>query len=457
MTPADPVAAALGNASLLGVGYLLLGHRRLAALAALGTIVLLKYTASVAATWCELLLLVWWVIGVAHGWFLARGRVRLMAPRGQRAGVLTLAVVVVLTAGLLRTDAYGIEARVHEARESGDCEEAVAAQGEVWFGHRVAGSVAVDHGAAVVETCHRLERAAAELAAAQTGSIDDLRQGFRILAGVLDEPGHHRTVETALASFLSELPTRDSCDTADIAAWLLDREPSGDLLDRSARTAARTEPAALVACGDELMERSSWKQARTRYQRLLDVYPNDSSLDEARSGVREASEAIELDKVRGLVRETLDADSGYCAEPAPYSGAPAYDKGDSRALFLGSDEYTGKLPDSWRTDDPAKAALVVCAGSATNGASVESCYYETTSRYSPHHVTFHKAKIPVKVYELRTGKRVAQRQLQIGGTSCPPTLHYTTYGLDDYGPNANQLVSVGKSDVRDAFRPIMKR
>ncbi|MCT9145561.1 hypothetical protein N4G67_41975, partial [Streptomyces violarus] len=129
--PADPLAVALGNATLLGLGYLLLRRRRLTGIAVIGTVGLVDLTAKTADTWYEILLLLWWAAGIAHGWLLARRRPERVVRRGQRAGTLTLTLAVVLTASLLRIDAYGIENRVTEAREGGDCEAAVAAQGEV--------------------------------------------------------------------------------------------------------------------------------------------------------------------------------------------------------------------------------------------------------------------------------------------------------------------------------------
>ncbi|MFI2507715.1 hypothetical protein [Streptomyces sp. NPDC018972] len=456
--PCDPVTAALGNASLLAIGYLLLGHRWSAAFAVAGTALLLALTASTAETWCEILLLLWWAAGIAHGWFLARRRAEHGVRRGQRAGALAVTLAVLLTVVLLRVDAYGIEDRVDEARESGDCGTAVAAQGEVWFGHRLAGAPVVEPGDAVVEACHRLERAASTLAdARRNGNTEGLERGFRILTDVLSRPGNEQTVGTVLDTFLDGLPTEDSCDTADITGWLRDREPTRDVLDRSADTAARTEPAASVGCGDDLMAEDAWQQARTRYQHLLDEYPDHARADEARGGVEKATLAIELDEVRRLVENTSDAESGYCDTPAKYSGAPPYRKGSSRALFLGDTEYTGRLPGRWRTGDPAKAALVVCASTAENGAAVETCHYENEkSAYLPHRVTFHKVRIPLKVYELRTGKRVGPRQVQISGGSCPRVLLYEYYGPYDLGPG-DQLVSTTTSDVRDAFRPVVKR
>lgn len=455
--PCDPVAVALGNASLLAIGYLLLGHRRGAAIAVLGTGTLLNLTASTAATWCEILLLLWWAAGVVHGWFLARRRAEHLVRRGQRAGALAVTVAVLLTAVLLRVDAHGIEDRVNEAREGGDCRAAVAAQGEVRAGHRLAGAPVVEPGDAVVEACHRLERAASTLAAAgRSGEIEELERGFGILAGVLGEPGNEQTVKAVLDTFLAGLPTEDPCDTADITGWLRDREPTRDVLDRSAGTAARTEPAALAGCGDQLMGKDDWQQARARYQHVLDVYPHDARTGEARSGVRKATLAIELDTVRRLVEDASDAQSGYCDTPAKYSGAPPVRTGSNRALFLGDTQYTAQLPAAWRTGDAARATLVVCADTAENGTAVETCSYENKkSRYLPHQVTFHKVRIPLKVYELRTGKRIDPRSVQISGRSCPDVLHYEYY-MYDLGPG-DQLVATAKSDARDAFRPVVKR
>ncbi|MFF3817444.1 hypothetical protein ACFYYD_12665 [Streptomyces bluensis] len=455
--PGDPVAAALGNATLLGIGYLLLGRWKPAAFALIGTGWLLNLTASTAETWCEILLLLWWAAGIAHGWFLARRHADHVIRRGQRMGTLAVTVLVLLTAVLLRVDAYGIEDRVNEAREGGDCATAVAAQDEVGWGHRLAGAPVVEPGEAVVEMCHRLERAASTLAgAARDGDTEDLERGFGILAGVLREPGNEQTVHAALDAFLDGLPTEDACHTADIAGWLREREPTRDVLDRSADTAARTEPGALARCGDDLMAEDAWSEALARYQDLLDAYPDDTRADRARSGVRKATLAIELDRVRSLISQTSDAESGYCDTPARYSGAPPYRKGFNRALFLGDTEYTEGLPGDWSTGDPAKAALVVCAGTAENGAAVETCYYENDkSEYLPHEVTFHKAKVPLKVFELRTGKRIDPRSVQISGSSCPSSLYYEYY-MYDLGPG-DQLVTSSKSDVRNAFRPVVKR
>lgn len=456
----DRAAVALGNASLFGLGYLLLGRKRPAAAAALGTCILFALTAQVAATWCEILLLSWWAAGVAHGWFLAGAPAERLAGRGRRVSAFAVTGAVLLTAVLLRVDAYGIEDRVDEARERGDCAAAVAAQEEVRADHRMAGGPVAGRGDAVVEACDRLEEAAVTLAGgARHGNVGELKSGFAAVARVLREPGNGKTAGAVLDGFLDALPTGDACNTADVAEWLGDRKPIRGVPDRSAATAARTEPAALVGCGDDLMDEDEWRQARANYQRLLDEYPDDDRTDEARGGVRKATRAMELAEVRRLVETSgPGTESGYCDKPAKYSGAPRYRKGDAPALFLGDSEYTGELPGGWRTDDPAEAALVVCADEAKNGPAVETCSYENPkSEYLPHRVTFRKVEIPLKIYELRTGKRVGPRKVRIGGGSCPQVLRYTSYGPTDLGPPGDQFVSTGKSDVKDAFRPVLKR
>jgi hypothetical protein len=66
--PRDPLAVAVANASLLGIGYLLLGRRQLAAVAVLITAVLVAMLATVNRTlWFEILVLAWWVAQIAHG------------------------------------------------------------------------------------------------------------------------------------------------------------------------------------------------------------------------------------------------------------------------------------------------------------------------------------------------------------------------------------------------------
>ncbi|MDO0937207.1 hypothetical protein QQY66_37855 [Streptomyces sp. DG2A-72] len=130
----DPLAVALGNASLLGVGCLLMRRWKLAVAAAAGTVILVSRLVSTEEASYEITVLVWWAAVIIHGWYLAgRGADRVAVPR-QR--LVTLPVL--LTARLARFDASQIGQSVTDARERGDRAGVLSAQDEVWFGHRIA-------------------------------------------------------------------------------------------------------------------------------------------------------------------------------------------------------------------------------------------------------------------------------------------------------------------------------
>lgn len=467
----DPLAVALGNASLLGVGYLMLRRRRLALAAVIVTVMLVSRYMSTADSTYEIAVLAWWLAVVVHGWFLARrGSGSRGAARGRRLVALGVALPVLLTVGLLRYDVSRIGQSVTGARERGDCAGVLSAQDGVWFAHRIADAPLTARGDMAVRACDRLRTARTELATALTGDTDALEKGFGTLASVLAQPGNDKTVEAALNGFLAGLPAKDPCDTVTVTDWLRDRERSHDVLDRSADTATRTAPAALVGCGDELMEDSSWKEARDNYEQLLDQYSGNDLADQARKGARKATLSIELANVRSLLTETTDTENTdgtesqlpeYCSSPAQYSGAKPRGKGTNRALFYNAGEYDTDysldLPDSWHADEPTDAVLVVCMGETTYGDSVEMCPYRDRDSGERTYVTFYKVAIPVQVYELRTGKLVADRTIQINGTSCPATLTYESYsGLEPITP-IGEYVKASESDVKDAFRPLVAR
>ncbi|MFI7390908.1 hypothetical protein [Streptomyces tendae] len=446
----DPLAVAVGNASLLGAGYLILGRRGLFWAAAVVTVALLWLTYATAETWCELLVVLWWATAVGHGWWLARRHPAAGPRRGQRLLALALTVPVLAAAGWVRFDAHGVEDDVAEARADGDCGAAVAAQDEVAFRHRLVAAPVAARGDAVVEACERMDTAGGYLGGGLTGDLDSLETGFRRLGAVLGESGNERTVRATLDRFLDRLPTDDGCLTVTVADWLRERAPGpGDLTGPASATAARIAPRALMDCADGFMSTRDWPGARERYQRLLDEYPDDVHADAARKGVRKAGLAIELDRITELVAAADSMDSGYCRKPAKYSQAPAYRKGRTSAVFVGDTEYTDKLPEEWRTDT-AHTSLVVCTGEAKAGDVVETCQYRDHNG-SIGSVRFNKLAVRVKGYALRTGKLVVDRTVQLGGESCPGILRYF-----DALPS-RMAVTPSNGDVRDAFGPVVGR
>ncbi|WHT16091.1 hypothetical protein N8J89_23470 [Crossiella sp. CA-258035] len=447
--PQDPLAVALGNASLLSVGYFLMRRVRLGVITLLITLALVAAQAgTVRETWLEFTLLGWWLLLVWHGWFLAR-RAEPVVRKGQRLWALATALVVLLVVGFLRFDAAGIEREVTAAKERGDCGQALSALDQVGFGHRVADAPLTVRGEQTADACQRLRRSADKLTAALTGNTEALKAGFDELANVLANlPGHEKMTDTVLNAFLGSLPAKSPCHTVVVTTWLRQRQATKNTLDRAAEVVDKHAPLALAECGDLIMDGKQWAQAKAQYQQLIDQYPGHELTGRAEEGVRKATLAIELDNVRGLLRGSKSA---YCASPAQYSAAPPYGKGTNRAIMAGEGEYTGRLPGEWKTEDPTQAVLVVCAGRKEYGAMVRSCLYQNKMLPRvPHSVAFHKIAIPVRAYELRTGKRVVDAKVEVGGSVCPRVLHYRTI-FNDGPPPSQVYVTESDKEVHDAF------
>jgi len=462
----DPLAVAVGNASLFGIGYFLLGRRRLGAATVAVSLVLVAYAVAVARTWAEIVVLVWWAAPITHGWFQA-GRdaqrpepLPKPEPAPRKASWFIAAgsaAVVLVVFGVLRFDAVRAGGDVADARAAGDCAGVLRAQDGVWLGDRVADAPLSASGDAVVRDCHRLQATATALDnALASGDSSDLQRPFRTFASVLSRPGNERIVAPVLDGFLNGLPTEDPCGTAALTDWLRDRKPATPPLNRSADTVRRTAPAALLSCADDQMDDENWTAAKTRYQQLADTYPDDDRAEKAKDGA-------ELANVSGLLDGPAGDKPAYCSHPAKYGGAPKYGKGTNKAMFFGNTEYTGKLPKSWRTGDPEDAALIVCADDDERGSTVQGCPYTGRQDGKTYFVNFHKINIKVRAYELRTAKKVADRTIEISGTACPPTIHWTEYhgfggtspGLGGLGPDPDQYVR--SPDVDGAFHSLVIR
>ncbi|MGB3441751.1 MAG: hypothetical protein WBA97_23645 [Actinophytocola sp.] len=459
--PADPLAVAVGNASLLGVGYVLLGRKGLAVATVLVTVLFLFLLLSVTPTlWFEFVIVAWWVAVIVHGWVLARRRPRPDPVRGQRFVALGAAVPVLLVFGLLRFDAAGLEQDTADARADGDCAAALDATGALWFGHRVADAPLTERAGTTTRACDQLRTAGRKLdEALDGGDADSLAAGFRDLRKVLAGlPGHEEMVRSTVDRFVEGLPVEDACDTKALTDRLAKEKPRG-VLSGAAEVVPRLAPAAIVECADFFADKSDWQSARRDYQQFLDQYPDHDLAPKAQTGLTVATQAIELANVRTLLTPAAGSVPAYCDKPAPYSGAKPYvPNAPNRALVYGNDAHTGKIPPGWRATDAADAVIVVCAGETAYGTPVQTCPYESKSGLSPFgytDVTFHRIAIPLRVFEVRTGKLVAQFNLEIGGASCPAVLEYTSYGYTDLGPPSQVYVAASVTDVQGAFRPLL--
>lgn len=447
--PPDRPAIALGNASLLGIGYLLLGRRGWAVVTGAVTIAFLVVLGAVIpGVWFEVLFLVWWAALIAHGWYLAGSPARPTSVRRPRVLALLVTVPVLLAVGYVRFDAADIEDSVAEARDSGDCGQAQSALDRLWFGHYVVDGPMTVRTDRTAQACARLAVAGATLTAA-TSQRDTrgLQAGYSELGAVLaDLPGHEKMTGTVLDRFLGRLPGRDPCDTAELTDWLRQRPASHNLLDRSAAVLPKIAPAALVGCGDKQAGDQDWAAAKARYQQLLDQYPGHPLTAKAKAGLVQATQGLELQHLFAL-------GDNYCATPAVYSGAAPYVKGaTNRALVFHADkyddDYLDKLPADWQADD-SHAVLAVCIGERESGMPIRTCPYRSTSNGQVRNVTFSKMAFPVKAYELRTGHLVIDTRVEIGGAVCPPTV--TSLGPDD---QLRMVAEPSDADIAAAFAPV---
>ncbi|BCY13165.1 tol-pal system YbgF family protein [Actinoplanes sp. L3-i22] len=451
----DRLAAAAGNASFLSLGYFMMRRPGLGVLTLIVSFILMFFVVpSVHTVLIEIVAVLWWLAMIVHGWFLARGPVEPSAKLRQRIIGLAAAVVVLLVLGLLRVQAGGIGQAVTDAKANGDCSHALEKLDKVWLGLRIADAPLAAKDDDTVSACHQLNDArdqiAAGLAAADT---TELNNGFDRLNLVLTSmPGHERMTDKVLDQFLSGLPVSDACSTVKITEWLGDRAKTGNTLDRAADVVPQHEPTALLGCGDGYMSTKNWTAAKGAYQQLINAYPSDPGTVKAKEGIAKADLAIELDTLR---ERTTGTTADYCQNPSKYSAAKGYGKGVNKAMVFGNTTQSNRLPASWKTTNPEAATLVLCIGSDTQGSAVRTCDYRSglgTGRYP---VTFHKVKITVKGYEIRTGKQVFSTTMQFGGSSCPSTVSYTSTLGADLGPPRHMDVKVNAADVKAQFQKLI--
>jgi hypothetical protein len=445
----DPPAVALGNASLLGLGYFLVRRPLFGLLGLAGTATLLVLMYQRKDTAYQFALLGWGLLQIVHGYWLAHRQTDRTSSIPKRIVAVVITLSVVGTAIVLKRGAAAVEDEVTAARESGDCVGVVRAQGNVWFGDRLVAGRAMDRGDRDAEICGTLSAADGRLyTATQQTDLTALQEAYEALAEIAADPRQQRTAGVVMDRFVKDLQGMSPCAVIDVTAWLRDRPLTHNLLDRANAVVPRIEPNALLACADSHASQEEWQEALTIYQRLVSGYPKAKQSVRGRAGVTRASLAIELKEVDRLM------DSGeYCSKPARYRGAKPYGRGLNGAVFLGeSVAYSLKLPSEWMSP-VSQARIVVCTGKEGLGAAVKTCPYvpETSPSGPVTNVTFRKVTIPVKVYELRTARLVQATTLSISGESCP-------YYLSNwYTGDRTRAVTPSNAQVQAVFRPLLVR
>jgi hypothetical protein len=451
---------ALGNASLCGVGYLMLGHRRAAVGTGLITLTLLAILGGAARTlWFEIVVLVWWLALVAHGWYLAGGWPG--RRRTDRSGSLIVGAaffaVVLAAFSLLRLQVASINSQVSAATRAGDCKRAAAALDRRWAFDYLADAPGAVRRNEAGSVCTQVGAVAARLDTVVTsGDPTGLPSALQDLSSILAaKPRYERIVTRALDDFLARLPLRNPCTNKIITDNLGSYDKQDPLQGPAQATVSRLEPAALVGCGDQALASTDWTGAKALYQQALNEYPNSPLALRAFAGLVTANQEIELDHVR-TVLGTDTTNTVYCSNPSAWSGDAAYRAvSPNRVLLRGDTTYVDQLPGDWVVTDVTKAVLVACMSPKEQGDVVESCPYRDEVNGNLVTVNFHKIAIPIRVIEVRTGQDVADLRVQVSGASCPST----TTGppgdpsvLDKYVDAPDSAVSAA---VRDALGPVI--
>ncbi|WP_158299711.1 tetratricopeptide repeat protein [Glycomyces paridis] len=481
----EPAATAAGNASFLGIGYLVVGRPGLAAIAAGGSVVLTLILANAeqpAWGW-RIALLVWWLATVLHGWYLGGHRTdwRLdpAPPLGRRPRAVGLAsgaavlLVLVLVALSARWTGYTLT----RAHEDGDCERVGAIADSLGPQHAVVDGLTVVAGEKQVDACTYvlaalanesdpeaavaeldeylehpearwdgaaglradllLEQAAASLETANTQGSTPLRIAFDHIEDAIEGAADRADdAEDLMAEFSTGLAaSADPCSLMSFADWIDTNEKRAEAYPVFTETVANLAPDATFTCAETLLAASNWDPAAEAFGRFATEYPDDERAADAKAGE-------EMANVRPLLDgwpEAEDADPQYCDSPAPLSAAPAYSGSGPHPMALFGFDRADAFPPSWFASDITDAVLVVCVGEVEEGADVGSCIYEGGVE-----VEFYTKQYAVAAIEVHTGTVVFEGNVQVGG-DCPEILYY--FG----DPPERRAVESSDSDYRDAF------
>lgn len=479
----DPVAAVAGNATMLGLGYMLMRRPILAALALCGT-GFLAWSAAVQTEnplW-RYLLPSWGLVMILHAWWLTRRErpvplVDLVEPdpaRRLRVWALTAAALVLLTVGWFRLDAWWIVHDAETAHTRGDCAEAEAALGTLDAVHRVAFGPIVERGEEEGDACALLLSALAEGDASPSAAAITLstyldhpgalwdgagpkRAEFLLQAALLERTPNPTTLEAAFAQLTETLEShpdqsgavRDTMEgfMADLEAapspctgyavdhWLADRQWEAEAITAPIAAAADQVPLRLLGCADEWNE-SDLGSAAGLYREFLTAYPDH--------------------ELAGRAAEGILASDSYCTDPVAYRGAPAADgAGPHPMQLLGGWGSEGRgFPDSWIAETADETALVVCVD-AEVGEFQESCMYRAPSG-NTFWAGFFAHRFTIKAYSLRTGEVVADYAREIG-RACPNRLDgsYNTIYYSSSGDTLTMASEYTDEDFRNMFAGLM--
>lgn len=485
---ADLLAVLLGNASLLGVGYLFLRRWRLALLALAGTTALVIALAMTAGSPIVLTVLAVWGVAMAvHGWVLVRGSLPAARRWSQRivAGAVVVALVAVVIGLRAATERTVRDAAA--AHTAGDCERASTLLERLGPADRAVHGAMALRGEADLEACGLLldalaladpdvagPRDAADAVAVymrhpnalwegagprraeflldtaySNGAVDRkaLEAGFEQLGTTLDEaPGEAGRVESVAEGFLADLAEEpDHCAVRDVVEWVDGQEWDAPALAEPVAAASDEVPRRILGCARTLADADELTRSRRTYEALLRDFPRDRRAEVASDELYDVITGIQ----RKHVRDLLTA-GRYCANPEPYRGAAPYRRSGANPMRVyGIDPVAHAFPRSWRANSLDDMVLVACVDGPKNGSYQDTCLYESDASPWGSEVRFYASRFDVKLYEVRTGRQVAAFSDEFG-EPCPPSILVESY-VDFFVPPETKRSSFTSGELRGMF------
>lgn len=485
--PVDPVAAIVGNATALGLGYMLMGRVRLALAAIAGTaFLLLPLAADPGNLAWRYGFGAWWVLMCFHAWHLTRRteaallegrrkRMRLIATGA--AGFVLLAVVG------FHLDAWRTVRGAEADHAEGDCASAVETLEGLDAVDRITNGPIIIEGEEQLEACRLLNRARAEGLLTGASTMEDylahpaalwdgagperaamlfdvarggdpaepLEAGFAQLTDTLAaDPGQSDRVRGTVEQLMADLDADTApCEAVAVDDWIAGKTWNAPEITEPIAAAADAVPLRLLGCARSQAAHEKLLDAQAAYQRFLAEYPDHAEAATASDEAYEVDSRIEFDNV-----STLLAADEYCQAPAPWRGAPAYSgSGPHPMWMIGLDGSAYGMSDSWLSDSFEETEIVTCVDGPKQGRHLDTCYYENPiSEYFPSQVDFYATRFDVKVFELRTGEQVDSYTVQFEGDPCPEVLEYTSISGIDFAPPPSEVdAEVSDAQVRSVF------
>ena len=497
----DPLSVVVGNATLLGIGYLMQRRFNAAAAALIGTATLLVPLIWEPGTvrW-PIVMGLWWVVILLESLTFCRSETREKSDRGTytpkalwftRISVITLVVAMLFAGYMSRGDAEDTVDRASQAHRDGECERTTATVEQLNVVHRIVAGDVVDDAAAQVEACELLADGWASDGKADTQEVIDSLTRYLDHDGALwhvagierarlllersladqDHVGDRVRALRQIEATLSETPSlaaeatalldfylsgygedRTACRLMANAAWIADRGSSVAALDGVVAAAAAAAPVHMIDCAREHVAQGGYDAGIEQYLEFLEQYPDH----ELAAQVQEEMNATESD--RADARELAEfgrllASGAYCRDPIPSPHAGAFDGiANGSVWFYGPYQVESDFPEELRTRSQREATAVACVSGPEDGSFLTTCEYYAVMG-SEDEVDLYTSVFEVEVYALRTGELVESYSEEIGG-SCPETISYTydLWSHEDTFPDSITARYDPKRD--DLFEPL---